>query len=140
MAYSSQINPSAVGFIQDYMDAHGKHLTKMKGWGQPYFTLIESILMQYGLPRELKYIAVIESNLSVGATSNKGAGGPWQFMPYTAREYGLVVNGYYDETKRLYQKHPCGSQVPAYIIPAVKRLVAGNGCIQRRAGKGVQRH
>lgn len=99
MAYSSQINPSAVGFIQDYMETHGKHLTKMKGWGQPYFNLIESILMQYGLPRELKYIAVIESNLSVGATSNKGAGGPWQFMPYTAREYGLVVNGYYDERR-----------------------------------------
>jgi membrane-bound lytic murein transglycosylase D len=99
MAYSSQINPSAVGFIQDYMDTHGKYLTNMKGWGQPYFNLIESILMQYGLPRELKYIAVIESNLSVGATSYKGAGGPWQFMPYTAREYGLVVNGYYDERR-----------------------------------------
>jgi membrane-bound lytic murein transglycosylase D len=99
MAYSSQINPSAAGFIQDYMDAHGKHLNKMKGWGQPYFNLIEGILSQYGLPRELKYIAVIESNLSVGATSNKGAGGPWQFMPYTAREYGLVVNGYYDERR-----------------------------------------
>ncbi|MFN8250657.1 MAG: lytic transglycosylase domain-containing protein [Ferruginibacter sp.] len=99
MAYNSQINPSAIGFIEDYMDAHGKHLIKMKGWGQPYFNLIESILMQYGLPRELKYIAVIESNLSAGATSYKGAGGPWQFMPYTAREYGLVVNGYYDERR-----------------------------------------
>ncbi len=99
MAYNAQINPSAVGFIQDYMDVHGKYLTKMKGWGQPYFTLIESILTQYGLPRELKYIAVIESNLSTGATSRVGAGGPWQFMPYTARDYGLVVNGYYDERR-----------------------------------------
>jgi membrane-bound lytic murein transglycosylase D len=99
MAYSSQINPSAAGFIQDYMEAHSRHLNKMKGWGQPYFNLIESILIQYGLPRELKYIAVIESNLSVSAISNKGAGGPWQFMPYTAREYGLVVNGYYDERR-----------------------------------------
>jgi membrane-bound lytic murein transglycosylase D len=99
MAYKNQINPSAIGFVQDYMEAHGKHLIKMKGWGQPYFNLIDGILMQYGLPRELKYIAVIESNLSVGATSYKGAGGPWQFMPYTAREYGLVVNGYYDERR-----------------------------------------
>ncbi len=99
LAYNSQINPQAVGFVQDYMAAHGKYLTKMKGWGQPYFTLIESILGQYGLPRELKYIAVIESNLSNAATSHVGAGGPWQFMPYTAREYGLVVNGYYDERR-----------------------------------------
>jgi membrane-bound lytic murein transglycosylase D len=42
---------------------------------------------------------VIESNLSTGATSYKGAGGPWQFMPYTAREYGLAVSGYYDERR-----------------------------------------
>jgi membrane-bound lytic murein transglycosylase D len=85
------------------MQVHGNYLTKMKGWGQPYFNLIESILTQYGLPRELKYIAVIESNLSTGATSRVGAGGPWQFMPYTARDYGLVVNGYYDERRDYYK-------------------------------------
>lgn len=85
------------------MKVHGNYLQKMKGWGQPYFNLIESVLQQYGLPRELKYIAVIESNLSTGATSIVGAGGPWQFMPYTAREYGLVVNGYLDERRDYYK-------------------------------------
>lgn len=33
LAYTAQINPSATTFIQDYMQAHGKYLTKMKGWG-----------------------------------------------------------------------------------------------------------
>ena len=37
LSYSSQVNPSATVFIQDYMKAHGSYLTKMKGWGQPYF-------------------------------------------------------------------------------------------------------
>ncbi len=97
--YTAQINPNAEFFIQDYMKRHKNHLTKMKGWGQPYFTLIENVLMQYGLPKELKYIAVIESNLNTGATSNAGAGGPWQFMPYTAKEYGLRVTGYIDERR-----------------------------------------
>lgn len=99
LPYISQINPNAESFIQDYMKAHGRHLQNMKGWGQPYFNLIENILQQYGLPKELKYIAVIESNLSSAATSNVGAGGPWQFMPYTARDYGLLVNGYIDERR-----------------------------------------
>jgi membrane-bound lytic murein transglycosylase D len=58
------------------MKTHGNYLQKMKGWGVPYFNLIESVLQQYGLPNELKYIAVIESNLSTGATSNVGAEGP----------------------------------------------------------------
>jgi membrane-bound lytic murein transglycosylase D len=103
LPYTTQINPNANIFIQDYMKGHGKYLTNMKTWGQPYFSLIENILQQYGLPKELKYIAVIESNLSTAATSNVGAGGPWQFMPYTAREYGLVVNAYIDERRDYYK-------------------------------------
>jgi membrane-bound lytic murein transglycosylase D len=71
----------------------------MKTWGIPYFNLIDKIFAQYGLPGELKYLAVIESNLSTSATSWVGAGGPWQFMPYTARDYGLVVNSNYDERR-----------------------------------------
>ncbi len=103
LPYASQVNPQAEFFIRDYMRRHAGHLTKMKGWGQPYFNLIENILVQYGLPRELKYIAVIESNLSAAATSYKGAGGPWQFMPHTAREYGLMVHPYLDERRDYYK-------------------------------------
>ena len=103
LPYTAQINPNAENFIQDYMRLHNKHLTDMKGWGQPYFSLIENILVQYGLPKELKYIAVIESNLSTGATSHAGAGGPWQFMPYTAQQFGLQVNGYVDERRDYYK-------------------------------------
>ena len=95
--YEAQMNSNAGGFVQEYMRTHGTYLTQMKGWGKPYFNLIESLLQQYGLPKELKYIAVIESNLKSGAVSNKGAGGPWQFMPGTARQMGLVINEYTDE-------------------------------------------
>jgi membrane-bound lytic murein transglycosylase D len=119
LSYSSQVNPSASEFIQDYMKAHGSYLTKMKGWGQPYFTLIESILTQYGLPRELKYIAVIESNLSTAATSHVGAGGPWQFMPYTARDYGLVVSGYYDERRDYFKSTHAASR---YLLTLYKQF------------------
>ncbi len=99
LPYSSQINPNAESYMQDYLNAHSKSLLQMKSWGQPYFNLIDNILSQYGLPRELKYVAVIESNLKTGATSWVGAAGPWQFMPETARQYGLVVNGFVDERR-----------------------------------------
>src|SRR5882757_8968050 len=97
MPYAAQVNGNATSFIDGYMRSHGKYLEGMKTWGLPYFNLIENILMQYGLPKELKYIAVIESNLQTGAVSNKGAGGPWQFMPGTARQFNLVINKYADE-------------------------------------------
>ena len=103
LPYSVQVNPNAESYMQDYLKLHSDYLTKMKGWGQPYFNLIDNILSQYGLPRELKYLAVIESNLNSGATSWVGAGGPWQFMPYTARDYGLVVNRFLDERRDYYK-------------------------------------
>jgi membrane-bound lytic murein transglycosylase D len=99
LPYSSQVNPYAENYMQDYLRVHSNSLVKMKSWGIPYFNLIDNIFAQYGLPRELKYLAVIESSLNTGATSWVGAGGPWQFMPYTARDYGLVVNSRYDERR-----------------------------------------
>ena len=103
LPYSSQVNPNAESYMQDYLKSHTNSLIQMKGWGQPYFMLIDNILAQYGLPKELKYLAVIESNLSTRATSWVGAGGPWQFMPYTARDYGLVVNSVQDDRRDYYK-------------------------------------
>ncbi len=103
LPYSAQVNPNAESYMQDYLKVHTNSLKQMKSWGQPYFNLIDNIFSQYGLPRELKYLAVIESNLSTGATSWVGAGGPWQFMPYTARDYGLVVNNVLDERRDYYK-------------------------------------
>lgn len=97
MLYSTQVTPQAESYMQDYLRMHAKQLSGMKSWCMPYFNLIDNIFTQYGLPKELKYLAVIESNLKTNATSWVGAGGPWQFMPYTARENGLVVNDFVDE-------------------------------------------
>ena len=58
---------------------------------------IAKILKSYGVPEDFKYIAVVESSLNPKTTSHRGAGGYWQFMPATARLYGLKVNGSVDE-------------------------------------------
>lgn len=95
--YSQQINPYAENYMQDYLRAHSTHLQNLKKTATPYFNLIDGILSQYGLPHELKYLAVIESDLKTYALSVAGARGPWQFMPGTARGYGLIVNNQVDE-------------------------------------------
>lgn len=61
-----------------------------------YFPEIELILAENELPDDLKYLCLIESNLSQ-ATSPSGAKGFWQFMPATAKNYGLRVNDQIDE-------------------------------------------
>ncbi|HEY0433623.1 MAG TPA: transglycosylase SLT domain-containing protein [Chitinophagaceae bacterium] len=96
-AYAVQLNPMAISFVQDYIGHHTKQLTGMKGWGKPYFDMMQNVLNANGLPGELKYLAVIESDLRSNALSWAGAVGPWQFMPATARRMGLRVDAAHDE-------------------------------------------
>ena len=62
-----------------------------------YFPVIEPLLKANGIPDDFKYLMVIESNLNPIARSPAGAAGLWQFMPVTAREFGLEVNDNVDE-------------------------------------------
>ncbi|MDR2935170.1 MAG: lytic transglycosylase domain-containing protein [Candidatus Adiutrix sp.] len=64
-----------------------------------YFPTIEARLKAAGLPDDLKYLAVAESDLRPGALSPAGALGLWQFMPGTARRYGLAVNSQIDQRR-----------------------------------------
>ncbi len=89
--YAAQLNPRAVSFVQEYMRKHTKSLEKMKLWGKPYFDLYDAVLVQYGIPKEMKYLSVIESNLGAGVVSWAGAAGPWQIMDFEAKRFGLSV-------------------------------------------------
>jgi hypothetical protein len=62
-----------------------------------YFPAIEERLRYYGLPEDLKYVAIVESDLLPGACSPKGAAGPWQFMRSTGAAYGLEQRGSVDK-------------------------------------------
>jgi membrane-bound lytic murein transglycosylase D len=71
----------------------------MKDWAKPFFDRIDRIFSGKNLPVELKYLAVIESDLKSSATSRVGAAGPWQFMAETARDFGLKVGRKIDERR-----------------------------------------
>lgn len=66
-----------------------------------YFPTIEAILKRHDLPDDLKYIAVAESALRPHVGSPKGAIGFWQFMPATARKYGLRVDRFKDDRRNV---------------------------------------
>lgn len=62
-----------------------------------YFPIFERYLKEHGLPADLKYLAIVESALNPKALSPVGAGGLWQFMSGTGRNYGLTINREVDE-------------------------------------------
>ncbi len=68
-----------------------------------YIPLIDRIIAERGVPPDLKYVALIESNLRPDAVSRAGAAGAWQFMPATGRMYGLRRLGWRDD-RRTWEK------------------------------------
>ena len=87
--------------VRQYIDRYTKRLRKsvsvMLGAGNFYFPIFEAELERYNLPLELKYLPIIESALKPKAVSPAGAGGLWQFMVGTGKQYGLKVNSVIDE-------------------------------------------
>lgn len=82
--------------IKTYTNPNGL-MSRLLGRAQYYFPIIEEELLRAGLPVELRAMAIIESALIATAYSRVGAAGLWQFMPVTARSYGLEVNSMVDE-------------------------------------------
>lgn len=64
-----------------------------------YAPMFWPVLEQHGLPKDTIFLAMIESGFSTRATSWASAAGPWQFMPATARHYGLEVSFWVDERR-----------------------------------------
>lgn len=75
---------------------HGNTLLTIKRANR-YFPVMEPILKKNGIHSDFLYLACIESYLNPLARSGAGAVGIWQFMPATAKQYGLEVNDEVDE-------------------------------------------
>ena len=135
--YQAQINPRAISFVEEYIRKQGKSLEKMKVWGKPYFDLYDQILINYGIPKEMKYLSVIESHLGAGLTSWAGAVGPWQLMPGVAKEYGLQVGGYWDQRTDYFKSTHVAARIMKKLyaefddwLLVVAAYNCGNGCVR----------
>ena len=102
-APSIQLNKNVTRFVSGFLKKEDEFLQKMKDRSPSYFRVIHGVFHQYGIPLELKYLAIVESQLRTTATSRVGAKGLWQFMPVTARELGLKVSGKTDERTHFYK-------------------------------------
>lgn len=64
-----------------------------------YAPVLGKILEENGMPRDLIFLAMAESGFNNKAKSWARAVGPWQFMPYTGKRYGLKIDWYVDERR-----------------------------------------
>ena len=103
VATTVTLNKHVIGFVNAYVKKEDEFLQKMKGKSRSYFRTIENVFNQYGIPAQLKYLAVVESQLRLNALSRVGAKGLWQLMPVTGRELGLRISGKTDERNNAYR-------------------------------------
>lgn len=74
---------------------HGSTILNLK-LAARYFPYFEKTLAENNVPDDMKYLAVIESNLR-NVISPAGAKGLWQFMEATGKAYDLEINKEVDE-------------------------------------------
>ena len=100
---ADNLNTNMVSYIQSFYEDNNKHLAVVQSKGGEYFSMIENVFHKFGIPDELKYLAVIESGLNTNAVSRAGAVGAWQLMAGTARLLGLKVSRRQDDRRNLYK-------------------------------------
>ncbi len=98
------LDPTVVQFAKEYVKKNSWGLEKIKRKSESKFKIINSVFSKYDIPHELKYMAIVESNLNTDTVCNStGATGIWQLMPVTALELGLKITDESDERLHIYK-------------------------------------
>ena len=130
-------------FIDRYAGRLRYSVSYMLGTLNFYVPIFEEALEAYQIPLELKYLPVIESALNPKAVSRVGAGGLWQFMPATAKQYGLTINSLVDERRDPVK----ASYAAAHLLKDLYKIfgdwnlvIAAYNCGPQNIKKAIQRH
>lgn len=95
-------HPRTIIWLRYYISKRG-HMTFLKWLVRSTATnnIISDVLREEGVPKELFFLAMIESGFSSHAFSKARASGIWQFIKPTAKAYGLKINRWVDERRHL---------------------------------------
>ena len=106
-------------YVRRYIDIftleRRAQVEQFMGLAEWYFPMIEDFLQRYGLPLELKYLAVIESGLNPLARSPSNAIGLWQFLYGTAQMFDLQITSYIDERCDVYKSTDAACRYLQYL-------------------------
>jgi LysM repeat protein len=94
-----QYNPRVEYWMKYYLTNGRMAMQKALIRSGAYMDMIERVLAEKGQPDDLKYLPIIESEFYPYALSPASAVGIWQFIPGTARRFGMRIDAWVDERR-----------------------------------------
>jgi len=124
MSFAGEAVPMDLFWVREAIDRemltnvywHSSTLLLLKR-AHRYLPQIEPILKKNGVPDDIKFMAIIESNLTT-VVSPAGAAGFWQFIKETGQRYGLEIN---DEVDERYNVEKSTTAACAYLKEGYSR-------------------
>ncbi|MBI5250252.1 MAG: transglycosylase SLT domain-containing protein [Desulfomonile tiedjei] len=89
--------PRVRQFVREYAYTQRESMKRYLARAEAHLPMVRGIANEHGLPEDLAYLLLLESGGNPEARSPANALGMWQFMPATARSYGLRVDSWVDE-------------------------------------------
>lgn len=112
IAIPDPLPPRVLAEIEAIQKGYPKPFQRGLDRSHKYTPFIFAELDKAGLPRELAWLAMVESQFTPRIVSRAGAGGMWQFMRATGQRYQLRVDHYVDER---YNWHNCTRAAINYL-------------------------
>ncbi len=88
-----------VNFENPYKNSAQRNYFRAMSRGFAFVPMVRQMIREADIPDLFLYMAMAESGFSLKAYSSKRASGLWQFMPYTAKRFGLRIDTYVDERR-----------------------------------------
>ena len=118
----NNVNSSRISQELKWMKKNKQFVYRSIERSKPYLFHILNYLEQKNLPHELALLPMVESGFQPFAYSASRAAGIWQFIPPTAREYGLKMNWHYDGRRDVLES----TKAATYFLSDMHRHFKGN--------------
>ncbi len=106
-----ELNSETIEAIKNYWKERYKNDPELRNsLEQAYYNIgewqsyLKEQFQAQGVPEKYIYLAIPESHWQLEAKSKAGAVGPYQFVPNTARDYGLKTNYFADYPRNLEER------------------------------------